>query len=149
MKTIGMTLFGLIMLTEFLVMIGFPLQAATLTVDVKGVSNAQGMLHVGLYYQAEFFPDEHKNDQGQIIPASSALNGQASIKFENLTAGEYAIAGYHDVNSNDELDTNLVGIPSEPYGASLGARNMFSPPAFEDAKFQIKNQNKRISIILE
>ena len=36
----------------------------------------------------------------------------------NLAPGEYALCVYHDINSNGELDTNLVGIPKEPFGFS-------------------------------
>ena len=36
----------------------------------------------------------------------------------DLAPGEYAFCVYHDVNSNGELDTNLVGIPKEPFGFS-------------------------------
>ena len=36
----------------------------------------------------------------------------------NLAPGEYAFCVYHDTNSNGGLDTNLVGIPKEPFGFS-------------------------------
>jgi len=36
----------------------------------------------------------------------------------NLAPGEYALCVYHDINSNGKLDTNLVGIPKEPFGFS-------------------------------
>ena len=36
----------------------------------------------------------------------------------DLAPGEYAFCVYHDINSNGELDTNLVGIPKEPFGFS-------------------------------
>ena len=36
----------------------------------------------------------------------------------NLAPGEYAFCVYHDTNSNGQLDTNLVGIPKEPFGFS-------------------------------
>ena len=36
----------------------------------------------------------------------------------NLAPGEYAFCVYHDINSNGQLDTNLVGIPKEPFGFS-------------------------------
>jgi uncharacterized protein (DUF2141 family) len=59
------------------------------------------------------------------------------------------VAGYHDVNNNDELDTNLVGLPQEPYGASLGARNLLSSPDYDDAKFELTTESKRIKLKLE
>ncbi len=67
---------------------------------------------------------------------SAAATGEVVvIKFLDLPPGEYAIKAFHDVNSNGEMDFNMVGIPKEPYGFSSDATAMFSPPAFEEAKF--------------
>jgi uncharacterized protein (DUF2141 family) len=46
------------------------------------------------------------------------------------------------------LDTNLFGVPQEPYGFSNNVRPKFRAPNFEEAKIQVKEQ-KYISIKLE
>ncbi len=106
-------------------------------------------MHIGLYDKMAGFPDEHQFIQGRTVSAADIVDGKATVKFELLLPGEYAVAGYHDVNNNDELDTNLVGIPQEPYGASLGARNLLSPPDYDDAKFELTTESKRIKLKLE
>ena len=40
---------------------------------------------------------------------------------------------FHDENGNGELDTNLVGIPSEGYGFANDPVIRFGPPDFEAA----------------
>lgn len=125
------------------------IQAASLTVEVSGINNSEGIVHIGLYDKTAGFPDEHQTTQGRTVSATDSVDGKATVKFESLLPGEYAVAGYHDINNNDELDTNLVGIPQEPYGASLGARNMLSPPDYDDAKFEINAESKRIKLDLE
>ena len=44
----------------------------------------------------------------------------------------------HDKNANGKLDSNIVGIPTEPYGASRDARGRMGPPAFEDAAVDVQ-----------
>ena len=60
-----------------------------------------------------------------------------SYTFSNLTTGEYALAIYHDENSNGKLDSNFLGMPTEDYVFSNYATGNFGPPSFEDAKFTL------------
>jgi uncharacterized protein (DUF2141 family) len=59
--------------------------------------------------------------------------------------GVYGISAYHDENSNDELDTNFLGMPVEDYCASRNARGTFGPPSFDDAKFKYEGGSKRLT----
>ena len=53
--------------------------------------------------------------------------------MNSLPAGRYAVKAFHDENDNGELDTNLVGIPSEGYGFANDPSTTFGPPDFEEA----------------
>ena len=53
------------------------------------------------------------------------------------------------VNGNEKLDTNLVGIPSEPYGFSRNARGRFGPPSFDDLAIEVGDDDLSIDIELE
>jgi uncharacterized protein (DUF2141 family) len=64
--------------------------------------------------------------------------------FEKIAPGVYGISAFHDENKNGKLDTNIVGYPTETYCASRNARNMFSAPSFDDAKFDYKGGRKRL-----
>ena len=69
------------------------------------------------------------------------------IVLEEIPEGEYAIAVFHDENTNGKLDTNFLGIPKEQYGFSNHAKGQMKPPKFEDAKFKLTNeQNKFVTI---
>jgi uncharacterized protein (DUF2141 family) len=148
MRYIELNILKLIALCS-VILLAPAIQAASLTVDVSGISHSQGIVHIGLYEKTAGFPDEHQSTQGRTVSAVNTVDGRATVKFESLLPGEYAVAGYHDINNNDELDTNLVGIPQEPYGASLGARNLLSPPVYDDAKFEMTTESKRIKLELE
>lgn len=62
--------------------------------------------------------------------------------------GEYAIAVYHDKNSNRILDKSWLGIPSERVGISNNPRFHFSAPSYEEAAFQVDGDGAQLEISL-
>lgn len=70
-----------------------------------------------------------------IVPARA---GSASFSTDALPSGIWAARVMHDVNNNSELDSNMVGMPKEPWGISNNARGNFVPPRFEDVRFELK-----------
>jgi len=70
------------------------------------------------------------------------------VTFNGLDAGEYAVMVFHDVNGNDKLDTNLLGMPSEPWGASLQGKRVFGAPGWDDTRFSVADTNVSIAIKL-
>ena len=56
---------------------------------------------------------------------------------QDLAPGRYALSAFHDENDNGELDTNLMGIPSEGYGFGNDASAAFGPPSFEAAAVDV------------
>ncbi|MFO8146285.1 MAG: DUF2141 domain-containing protein [Gillisia sp.] len=73
---------------------------------------------------------------------------EASFEFSDIKPGKYAIAIIHDANHKGELDTNLVGIPTEGYGFSSGAELTMSAPSFSDAEFSYDGGDLQMSISL-
>jgi uncharacterized protein (DUF2141 family) len=61
----------------------------------------------------------------------------ATVAFEGVVPGQYAIRLFHDVNGNGELDTNPFGIPIEPFAFSNNARGRFGPAGWSDAVFTV------------
>ena len=92
---------------------------------------------VGLYRETDQFPTP-----GRHLVADKAVisNGKASIRFQNIPTGRYAIASGIDNNSNGKVDVNFLGIPSEPVAFSMKAKaSMVGPPKFKDAAFEVKD----------
>jgi len=73
---------------------------------------------------------------------SEIKDKKCSYSIKNLKAGKYAVRYFHDENINGNLDTNLVGIPTEGYGFSNNVTGTFGPPAFEKWLFEIKGDIK-------
>lgn len=108
-----------------------PQPTGTVTVRVTGFADGGGVARVALV------------NAGQFLSANRALrarsvsiqDGVATCVFEDVPYGTYAVQAYQDRNGNGKLDRNFVGIPSEPYGFSRGARSWTGPPKFKDAAF--------------
>jgi uncharacterized protein (DUF2141 family) len=106
-----------------------------------------------------------KNDAGVVVcalfdktgwltkpvkPAWGKIKGNRAVcVFTDVRPGTYGISAYHDENKNGKLDTNVVGMPIEDYGASRDARGTFSAPSFDDAKFEYKGGKLRMSAQLK
>lgn len=122
----------------FLITLGFTHaqdQGAEIEVEVVNIEHEKGKILIGLYNaEGHWLKKIYKGTYGKIA------NGKASATFSGISKGVYAISVFHDENNNGELDT-LLGIPTEPTGASNDAPARFGPPAWVDAKFEVKEAN--------
>lgn len=116
----------------------------TLEVTVKNIASSEGKIMVGLYNKKEAFLEK----EFKMISSNPQLGKDIVIKFTDLPQGEYTVSVMHDLNNNGELDTNLIGMPTEPYGISMTGKNKYGPPSYDNAKFQISGEDKNIVISL-
>lgn len=111
----------------------FSQNKGSILINISNIRSNSGKVNVSLFAAADGFPS---NSEKSIAFQTVAIqNNQAIIRFDNVAFDTYAIACLHDENGNNKMDTNLVGIPKEGYGASNNAVNKFSAPKFEAAKF--------------
>ena len=111
--------------------------AAELTVAVSGVNSAEGRVYVALHRAAAGvkFPDM----KGAVAGAwRMARKGGFNVTFAGLEPGRYAVNGFHDDNGNGDLDTNLLGVPTEGYGFGNGAAGSFGPAEFDASSIDVK-----------
>lgn len=105
---------------------------STLTVKISDLKMQKGTVYVGLYDTAD-----HWMKKRAFSAMVKADQDEVTVTFENLPEGMYAISIYHDKNDNGKFDTNFLGIPSEPYAFSAGAKGRFGPPSWEQAAFKV------------
>ena len=117
--------------------------AATLTVTVDNVDDAEGSVRIVVYDEQTWLSREQWIAR-EIVPAPDA--GSLSVTFD-LPSGSYAVAVVHDVNGNGRMDTRMR-FPKEPYGFSNGVVPRFGPPKFQDARFDIGEDDLDIAIEL-
>lgn len=132
-----------------LLVVYIPVSAAELQVYITGLDNNQGNIMVAVYDNKATFLKEEGRIATAILPAANAQKSRVVTTFKNFKLGNtYAIAAYHDTNSNKKLDTGLFGIPIEGYGFSNNARGFFGPPSFDKAAFLLDRKNKAINFYL-
>ncbi len=115
-----------------------------LQVDIQNINAQKGAVLVALFKPGREFP-EGKPIEGKKIEASAS---SLQIAF-SVEPGNYAIALFHDMNSNGKMDKNMLGIPKEPYGFSNDFRPKFSVPKFRDCQFSVGEGGKTVHINLE
>ena len=106
----------------------------TIEVNMTGFDSDDGTVVVGLYDdKGSFLKSAQKSLESKID------NKKATVTFEDIPDGVYAISCYHDEDDNGKLDMFLGLYPKESYGTSNNAPARFGPPKWDDAKFEIKN----------
>ena len=121
-------------------------QTANVTLKVKGIVEVKGFMSVALYDNAEDFPGKEKHVAGEDVPVKSET---FEYVFKDILQGTYAIAVYHDLDNNGELNKNWVGMPKEPYGFSNNAKGRTGPPDYEDAVFEVKKDMEIIITLID
>ena len=119
-------------------------QAGTVTVEVSDIKEIKGLISVGLYSGEKGFPDKGKEYKGKDVEVTA---GTVACTFEDVPDGTFAVAVFHDSNSNGKLDKNFLGIPKEGYAFSNNA-SAIGAPAFKDASFEFTG-SKTIKIKME
>lgn len=111
-----------------------PLNAADLVVRVGGIAEPLGWIGCALYRSPEGFPSD---DSGAKAQWTKAEPGGVTCRFADVPAGRHAVSVVHDVNGNRRVDTNFVGMPTEQWGVSNGARPTLRAPRFDEAAFAV------------
>ncbi|MEM1230544.1 MAG: DUF2141 domain-containing protein [Pseudomonadota bacterium] len=108
--------------------------SATLTITVTGIESAEGIIAVEVLRGEAQFKGEGSTASMLLPAATPAVTVQLP-----LPAGEYAVRVMHDEDSNGELKTNMLGMPTEPWGMSNDATGKFGPPKWDDARFALED----------
>ncbi len=92
------------------------------SVEVQNVRPKQGRLMVASFLSADSYR------KSSATSMNLAAGDDATMRFQlcGLSGTEVALTLFQDLDSNGKLDTNLIGIPSEPWGAS-GSPGMTGP----------------------
>ncbi|WPP50857.1 DUF2141 domain-containing protein [Catalinimonas niigatensis] len=121
-------------------------ETASVTVVVNGIESKEGSIQIAFFSTKASFPDEKPYKANKL---SLNESGEVTLIFKDIPFGEYALAVYQDKNDNDKLDTNLVGIPKEPYGFSNNHNPKFSRPNYDEAKVEIRQASQTLNVKIE
>ena len=109
--------------------LSIPAGAADLTMHVTNICEVKGDLYWKIFNSAE----SYQSDTQPVMAGISQVQADSlRLTLHDVPTGQYAIKLFHDANGNGEMDSNLLGIPSEGYGFSNDA-GRFGPPTFSEA----------------
>jgi uncharacterized protein (DUF2141 family) len=117
--------------------------AADVLVNVSGIAEPVGQVGCSLFSKPSGFPIDSSGAQILWLPAD--VKG-VTCRFPDVPAGAYAVSVAHDLNRNGKLDSNLFGIPAEPWGVSNNLRPVLRAPRFEEAMFRIGAEAKEVVV---
>jgi uncharacterized protein (DUF2141 family) len=104
-------------------------------VRVHGVRNADGQVVAVLYgNDPESFLKNGKRLARTVVPASAET---VSLCLSSPGQGTFAVAAFHDEDSDLHLSKDFFGLPAEGWGLSNNPPFKLRKPRFQEAAFQV------------
>jgi uncharacterized protein (DUF2141 family) len=104
-----------------------------LEIEISGIRNNNGKIMLQLFDSSQIVITQEMRD---------IKDNKCYITIPDLKTGKYAIRYYHDENLNGNMETNLVGKPTEGYGFSNNVTGKFGAPDFKKWLFEIDSDKK-------
>jgi uncharacterized protein (DUF2141 family) len=126
---------------------GSKISKGTLIVDVENIEKDEGIIWVGLYDSEQNFLIKENATlvEGVLVEQTNRM----TFQLDDLPLGTYAMALVHDINHNGEMDTNFLGIPTEPYAFSNKPKSKWRLPRYHEVKFDFIKPNQVLTVTLE
>ncbi|MBC6399941.1 MAG: DUF2141 domain-containing protein [Ekhidna sp.] len=120
---------------------GFSQDICRLVVKVENIKEVKGSLKYAVYdHREKFLKVKDAFTFGNV----EIVHNTMTFVVDSMKSGDYAVSIFHDENNNGELDTNFIGVPTEPYAFSNNAKGRFGPPRFEDCQFELEETTQII-----
>ncbi|MDQ1086015.1 MULTISPECIES: DUF2141 domain-containing protein [unclassified Siphonobacter] len=136
----------LLILSQFVFTLGLtsPPKQEPLAITITNLKNTRAPLKIAVFRKTdEFLKKPFKSYTLEPNGGSSP-----TLFADDLPYGEYAVAIFQDENKDGKLNTNLLGIPKEPYCFSQNYRPKIKSPKFESCKFIYSAKDNRMYLQL-
>ena len=117
-----------------------------LTIRFEGIEKAGGTVRLAMYSSKADFMLEEK---AVLYNFKVDKIGSLVATIENLSNGSHAFAVFLDENNNQQLDKNLIGVPTEPYGFSKDPPSKWRLPTWDEVKFEHGQSGKVLVVNLK
>lgn len=137
----------LLLLASTLLLLGMNRPAAgSMALTINDIEHNYGTLWIGIYASEEAFLDKN---QAHLEAVKVSDFKAKHIYLNDLDYGDYAVALFHDLNNNGELDVNWLGVPEEPFAFSRPVPSKWRLPKFSEVKVGIYQSHKTVSTNLK
>ncbi|MBJ6145678.1 DUF2141 domain-containing protein [Hymenobacter sp. BT559] len=115
----------------------------TVTVVVSALASTSSVVKLNFYNA----PDKFLKSGQMAIRMVVRPDGKSTLSIPvALAPGEWAVAVSQDLNNNDKLDKNFLGIPTEPFAFSNNVKPRLAAPKFEECKFTVAGPGQVVTI---
>ena len=162
---------SILALIPFVACAALPVHAGDIDIEVEGIKLRKGTIHAALFENEEDFMLDltfrgmitsngdisvgvFTKDNRMPRPAAEFVSAPANAKtihlrMENVPPGTYALGVYQDINDDGKLDTNLSGMPLEPWGMSNNPPKASGRgPTWNESQFTLPPEGARLVIEL-
>lgn len=117
----------------------------TVSLTISSSVEKAGDLHLAVYDSKEGF-----KSRAEVLSVIRPTSGGAlSFEVQLPAAGDYVLAAFHDLNGNGELDLNVFGVPTEPYGFGQVPPTKWREPEFNEIATSVTTAGASTSIALK
>ncbi|NOX81403.1 MAG: DUF2141 domain-containing protein [Alphaproteobacteria bacterium] len=116
---------------------------AAITVTITDIETPEGFMMIAIFDEAGW---EGESLEAVRLPVSG---DSFTTTLALPSPGQYGLKVFHDVDGNGKLNSNMIGIPTEPFGFSNNAPPRFGPPSFADAAFAVDENGAKQTISLK
>lgn len=123
-----------------------PAETQSVTVVVSSLVSTSSTVKLFFYNTREGFLKSGKWAYMRAVKPG----GKPAISLSiDLPPGEWAVSLTQDLNNNNKIDKNFLGIPTEPYAFSNNVRPTVAAPDFNECKFMVNGPGRVVSIVLK
>ena len=101
--------------------------------EIVGLRDARGVVQLCLTREPAAFPD--CKGPNALHATVRVTGGAVRYDFRSVPTGYYAVAAFHDANSDGKLNT-AFGIPTEGFAFSRNPVMKMRAPHFNEASFE-------------
>lgn len=117
-------------------------ESGDIVLEMEGLENEEGVVRCGLYTESNWLESENAR---RWVDAAYGDGDTATCTFDGIEEGTYGIGAFHDADSDHDMDSNMLGIPTEGVCASNDPDGSMGPPSFSGAKFEHDGDETSVS----
>lgn len=116
-------------------------QGNNIELQIEEINAVNGSIMIAMFDNEIDF----KTKQNPVFADTISIESKsANTTFNTIPNGTYAVAIFHDENSDGTLNKAKFGIPTEGVGFSGSIKSINKPPKFSDCSFVLSNDTSFI-----